>query len=90
MRRTRMGSVLGGGCNQEPAVCQAGDNRNDVDSRPNRSVALIEIAIQVRWHSVIQEAIQRGASDEQMRESEFEGRRDLIEIVTQAITIKIQ
>ena len=77
------------GCNQEPAVCQAGDNRNDVDSRPNRSVALIEIVIQVKWHSVMQEAIYRRASDGQMRESEFEGRRDLIEIVIQVITIRI-
>ena len=62
-------------------------------SRPNRSAersaVLIEIVIQVRWHSVMQEAIYRGASDGQMRESEVERRRDLIEIVIQVITIKI-
>ena len=77
------------GCNQEPAVCQAGDNRNDVDSRPNRSAVLIEIVIQVRWHSVRQEAIHKGTSGAQMGQSEFGRRRDLIEIVIQVITIKI-
>ena len=58
-------------------------------SRPNRSAVLIEIVIQVRWHSVVQEAIYRRASGGQMRESEFEGRRNLIEIVIQVITIMI-
>ena len=37
----------------------------------------------------MQEAKYRGESDGQMRESEVERRRDLIEIVIQVMTIKI-
>ena len=99
--RTRMGSELGGGSREQDCLKVAIRNRqyvrpvirNDVDSRPNRSVALIEIVIQVRWHSVRQEAIHRGSkwcANGGIRVWEKDDqRRDLTEIAIQVMTIKI-